>query len=276
VRRNYEMLSEAVQLMGVVAQGGQGASVLQRSSPADRAKSRVAAAQTQREAEPRAPVAERPPPATPAEPQAAVDPEAPEQAGEPQLRGRLKLTPTATDDEFKAAFDAAGGQPPAAEEGGWTWKELLNTLGDSEGEARDGGADTATGPGAAAASAADLTRLGEGLFGEIEQMAIDPSALLSRGRIEEIAAAIQTGDAAGAREVVRTLAPAAIRRIARRMLSDSGFRTRVQTLIERYRVLVVEATQRDKGGFETAAVLATKPGRAFLLLDAAASGQGIG
>ena len=44
VRRNYEMLSEAVQLMGVVAQGGQGASVLQRSSPADRARSRVAAA----------------------------------------------------------------------------------------------------------------------------------------------------------------------------------------------------------------------------------------
>ena len=76
--------------------------------------------------------------------------------------------------------------------------------------------------------------------------------------------------------MVRTLAPAAIRRIARRMLSDSGFRTRVQTLIERYRVLVVEATRRDKGGFETAAVLATKPGRAYLLLDAAASGQGIG
>ncbi len=278
VRRNYEMLSEAVQLMGVVAQGGQGASVLQRSSPADRARSRVAAAQTQREAEPRIPVAERPAPAAPAGPEAVAQPEAPDVAAEPQLRGRLKLTPTATDAEFKAAFDAAGGQPSAADDGGWTWKELLNTLGDSEGEAKDGAAAApgAQSPSAAAQGAADLTRLGEGLFGEIEQMAIDPSALLSRGRIEEISAAIQTGDAAGAREVVRTLAPAAIRRIARRMLSDSGFRTRVQTLIERYRVLVVEATQRDKGGFETAAVLATKPGRAFLLLDAAASGQGIG
>lgn len=275
VRRNYEMLSEAVQLMGVVAQGGQGASVLQRSSPADRARSRVAAAQTQREAEPRAPAAERPPPASPpADPGAAIEPEAPEAAGEPQLRGRLKLTPTATDDEFKAAFDAASGQPPAADDGGWTWKELLNTLGDSEGEAKDAAADASSAPGAQ--GAADLTRLGDGLFDEIEQMAIDPSALLSRGRIEEIAAAIQTGDAAGAREVVRTLAPAAIRRIARRMLSDSGFRTRVQTLIERYRALVAEAAQRDKGGFETAAMLATKPGRAYLLLDAAASGQGIG
>ncbi len=277
VRRNYEMLSEAVQLMGVVAQGGQGASVLQRPSPADRAKSRVAAAQTQREAEPRAPVAERPPPTAPAEPEAPpAEPAAPDASGEPQLRGRLKLTPTATDEEFTAAFDAAGGRSPTTDDGGWTWKELLNTLGDSEGEAKDSAADAGAAPGAAAQGAADLTRLGEGLFDEIEQMAIDPSALLSRGRIEEISAAIQTGDAAGAREVVRTLAPAAIRRIARRMLSDSGFRTRVQTLIERYRVLVVEATRRDKGGFETAAVLATKPGRAFLLLDAAASGQGIG
>ncbi len=107
-------------------------------------------------------------------------------------------------------------------------------------------------------------------------MAIDPGALLSRGRIEEIAAAIQTGDAAGAREVVRTLAPAAIRRIARRMLSDGGFRARAQTLIERQRALVAEAAQRDKQGFETAAVLATKPGRAYLLLDAAAAGQPLG
>ena len=264
VRRNYEMLSEAVQLMGVVAQGGQGASVLQRASPADRAKSRIAAAQTQREAS-----------ATQAAPPAA-QPEAPtaEAAGspaEPQLRGRLKLTPTATDDEFKAAFDAAGGQAPGDGDGAWTWKELLNTLGDSE---------TADGaPGGAAAGvvggAVDLGRLGELLFNEIETMAIDPSALLSRGRIEEIAAAVHTGDAAGAREVVRTLAPAAIRRIARRMLSDAIFRARVQTLIEGYRGVVAAAVQRDKQGYETAAALGTKPGRAYLLLDAAASGQGV-
>jgi hypothetical protein len=268
VRRNYEMLSEAVQLMGVVAQGGQGASVLQRSSPADRAKSRVAAAQTQREAEPRA--------LAPPDARALVAPElqlpsteaaAPEAGAETQLRGRLKLTPTASDDEFKAAFDAAGAQAPS-EDAGWTWKELLNTLGDSE---------AADAPGAApvAQAAADVGRLGETLFNEIEAMAIDPSALLSRGRIEEISAAIQTGDAAGAREVVRTLAPAAIRRIARRMLSDGGFRARVQTLIERYQAIVADAAQRDRQGFETVAVLATKPGRAYLLLDAAATGQAV-
>ena len=99
---------------------------------------------------------------------------------------------------------------------------------------------------------------------------------MSRGRIEEIAAAIQTGDAAGAREVVRTLAPAAIRRIARRMLSDAAFRARVQMLIDHYRAVVADAKARDRQGYEAAAVLATKPGRAYLLLDAAAAGQGVG
>jgi hypothetical protein len=265
VRRNYEMLSEAVQLMGVVAQGGQGASVLQRSSPADRARSRVAAAQTQREAEP----PRQAPPEAPSQPEAG----APETGAEPSLRGRLRLTPTATDEEFKAAFDAAGGQA-APDDAGWTWKELLTTL-DGDGEAKDGAAGVNAGP-SVGGPVVDLGRLGEALFNEIEAMAIDPGALLSRGRIEEIAAAIQTGDAAGAREVVRTLAPAAIRRIARRMLSDPAFRNRAVMLIEAHRAVVADAAQRDKQGYEAAAVLATKPGRAYLLLDAAASGQGIG
>jgi hypothetical protein len=281
VRRNYEMLSEAVQLMGVVAQGGQGASVLQRPSPADRARSRVAAAQPQREpareptsSAPAEVAAESPPMAEAApiaEPAAAPAAEAP---AEGALRGRLKLTPTATDDEFKAAFDAAGGPAPS-EDGGWTWKELLNTLdGDAEGVASSGAEGASAPP--AEPGAVDVAQIGEVLFGEIEAMAIDPSALLSRGRIEEIAAAIQTGDAGGAREVVRTLAPAAIRRIARRLMSDSRFRSRVTTLVERYRVVVSDASQRDKQGYEVAAVLATKPGRAWLLLDAAVTGQGLG
>jgi hypothetical protein len=282
VRRNYEMLSEAVQLMGIVAQGGQGASVLQRSSPAERARSRVAAAQPQREPAPPPAqrIAEAPPAPGPAPgpspgpaPGSAHEAAQTESAAAEPLRGRLKLTPTATDDEFKAAFDAAGGQAPAAaDDSGWTWKELLNTLdGDAEGGTA-GASPEAAEP--APPSRTELAQLGELLFNEIEAMAIDPSALLSRGRIEEVAAAIQTGDAAGAREVVRTLAPAAIRRIARRMLSDPNFRTRVATLVEGYRTVVSDAANRDKQGYEVAAALATKPGRAYLLLDAAVSGQG--
>ena len=74
----------------------------------------------------------------------------------------------------------------------------------------------------------------------------------------------------GAREVVRTLAPAAIRRIARRMLSDGAFRTRVQALTARFGEGIAEAAQRDRQGFQAAALLATNAGRAYLLLDAAA------
>jgi hypothetical protein len=248
--------------MGVVAQGGQGASVLQRPSPAERARSRVAAALPARDA-----------PALPA----AASPLAPEPV-EPLLRARLRLTPTASDDEFKAVFDAAGGPAPAAEEPGWTWKELLTTL-DAEGEPAADGAlpePAAAAPAAPPAPAApvDEARLGEALYQEIETMGIDPLALLTKGRIEEIAAAVQTGDAGGAREVVRTLAPAAIRRIARRMLADAVFRGRAQALNGRYGELIAQAARRDPQGAQAAALLATHPGRAYLLLDAAAGQSG--
>jgi hypothetical protein len=248
VKRNYEMLSEAVQLMGVVAQGGQGASGLQRPSAADRARSRVAAAQPQRDAG-------QPPQSAPAAASGApggAGQAAPADAG---LRGRLRLTPSATDEEFKAAYDAAAGQSAPTEEAAWTWKELLTTLDDGDPK----------GP-------IDEAKLGDFVFGEIEAMGIDPMALLPRGRIEEIAAAIQTGDLGGAREVVRTLAPAAIRRIARRLLSDGAFRSRVQALAASVGSAIAEASQRDRQGFQAAALLATNPGRAFLLVDAA-SGQ---
>jgi uncharacterized protein YoxC len=288
VKRNYEMLSEAVQLMGVVARGGQGASVLDRPSAADRARSRVAAALPARDApapRPAEPAALAPPPSLEAAPEPPPLQPFPA-AAEPGLRGRLRLTPTATDDEFKAAFDAAGGQPPAAtDEGGWTWKELLTTLDGEPGDAAAQAGPAQPGPapappirGAAeplrGAAIHDDGRLGEDLFREIEAMGIDPGALLPKGRIEEIAAAIQTGDGPGAREVVRTLAPAAIRRIARRLLADPAFRSRVQTLTVRYGEVIADASRRDRQGFQAAALLATNPGRAYLLLDAAAGQPG--
>ncbi|HEX3917384.1 MAG TPA: polar localization protein TipN, partial [Caulobacteraceae bacterium] len=263
VKRNYEMLSEAVQLMGVVARGGQGGSVLDRPSAADRARSRVAAALPARDAPALRPAepAALAPPATPP-PALEAAPEPPPQAPFPAaadagLRGRLKLTPTATDDEFKAAYDAAGGQPPAAtDEGGWTWKELLTTL-DTEPDAASAAPNPSQVPpvrGVAeplrGAAIHDDGRLGDDLFREIEAMGIDPGALLPKGRIDEIAAAIQTGDGIGAREVVRTLAPAAIRRIARRLLADPSFRTRVQVLTSRYGEVIADASRRDRQGFQ--------------------------
>jgi hypothetical protein len=242
VKRNYEMLSEAVQLMGVVAQGGQGASILQRPSPVERAKNRIAAAH------PALTASSEPPPAV--EPAAAA-PEAPA-ASTSAPRGRIKAPTAAAVAEQARATPEAAAAAASVEDAGWTWKELLTT---ADGEA-----------------AGDQGQLGEIMFAEIEGMGIDPNALLPKGRIDEIAATVQTGDTAGAREVVRTLAPAAIRRIARRMISDAAFRGRAQALVRRYGAEVAEAVAHDRQGFETATLLASDAGRAYLLLDGA-SGQ---
>ena len=267
VRRNYEMLSEAVQLMGVVASRGSDATALTRPSAVERGRSRIglpalppaapeplaappAAAPPAAAAAPTdgAPAASGPAPSS-ASP--AAQPSEPG-SGETSLRGRLRLTPTASEQDFKAVFNAVSGAPtPAAEESAWTWKELLTSI---DGEA-----------------AGDDVKLGEALFAEIEGMGIDPAALLPRARVEEIAAVIQTGDAGGAREVVRALAPAAIRRLSRRLLSDAAFRSRGRQLVGRYADLVQEAARLDKQGFQAAALLTSGAGRAYLLLDALAA-----
>ena len=106
VRRNYEMLSEAVRLMGVVSN---------RSAPA-----------------PRTPPAETPrrfaPPAQPPRTATAT-------ATEAGLRPRLKLSPTSADSEVSQVFEGAG--QPASSTGGapegadWTWQELLSSMDDT-------------------------------------------------------------------------------------------------------------------------------------------------
>ena len=111
--------------------------------------------------------------------------------------------------------------------------------------------------------------LGEKLAAEITAMGIDPHALLPRGRIDEIAAALQTRDAAGAREVVKRLAPAAIRRLVRRLFSDSTLKSNAERFIKRYAGMVDEAAGQDREGFLLAALLSSDAGRAYLLLDAA-------
>jgi hypothetical protein len=84
---------------------------------------------------------------------------------------------------------------------------------------------------------------------------------------------VQTGDVHGAREVVRRLAPAATRRIARRLASDDGVRRQAQVYIRRYQTLVDDAMVRDPEGFLMATLLGDDAGRLFLLLDAAAGDQ---
>ncbi len=230
VRRNYDMLSEAVKVMGVVA-GAAGT-----AAPA------IGANRTQR-AEP----ARRPP-------EAAAGPA--EAAG---LRPRLKLTPTATDQEFRSVFETAGGHTPSPQpapepgESGWSWKDLLTSIDDDE---------------------SDPESLAERMAAEIAGMGIDPAALLPRNRIDEIAAAVQTRDIEGAREVVRRLAPAAIRRLVRRLFSDAAMRGQTERFLQRFGGMIEEAGERDRSGLLAGTLLASEGGRAYLLLDAAAGDLG--
>lgn len=275
-RRNFEMLSEAVRLMGASAilPPAPLPTPIAPPPPARAARPRPAAkAEPPPEPPPSAAevsvsAAATPEPAGPEPAPAAseedeldraleelMEPAAPPvRPADPGLRPRLKLTPTATDAEFAAVFEAAGGvaadgaEPPNEGEA-WTWKDLLASIdgADAEGE-----------------------RLQDVLAAEVAHMGVDPAKLLPKARIDEIAAAVQTGDLDGAREVVRRLAPAATRRISRRLTTDDGIRRQVQVYVRRYQTLVDDAAVRDPEGFLMASLLGDDAGRLYLLLDAAA------
>ncbi|MFL5297706.1 MAG: polar localization protein TipN [Phenylobacterium sp.] len=268
-RRNFEMLSEAVRLMGATA-AMPSAPLVAQPGPQAPALPPAASTRPSVRAAARAP-APLPPedeavfedadlaleelmePAPRREPSAQPASQPPE---DPGLRPRLRLTPTATDEEFSAVFEAAGGPPadPAETPEGetWTWKDLLASIdgADAEGE-----------------------RLQDILGAEVRAMGVESAKLLPKARIDEIAAAVQTGDLDGAREVVRRLAPAAVRRIGRRLASDEALRRQARVYIRRYQTLVDDAVVRDPEGFLMATLLGDEAGRLFLLLDAAAGDQ---
>jgi hypothetical protein len=256
VRRNYQMLSEAVRLMGAVAGGQPPSSSLSLMQPAP---------------------AEAAEPPSPVEaPRPAPEPEASSSApSAPKRRSRLRLTsaptpepagapPAAAPAEFHDIFAAAGGPsealtalaepPPTAEaarsDEGWTWKELLTAMDEAP---------------------LDDEALVERLLAEIEAMGVDAPALLPRARIDEIAAAWQTGDGHGARLVVSRLAPAAVRRLSRRIATDRALAAQVERFVQRFEGVLAEARRSDREGLATAALLGSDPGRAYLLLEAAAA-----
>jgi hypothetical protein len=239
VRRNYEMLSEAA---GAVTASSAATVAARAASPTQPPKRSAA-----------------PPPAT-QPPQALPMAEFDDDEEPPADRRRLRLTPTASDEEFRSVFEQAAPRKPSSTpppepdgEGGWSWRNLLSGIENSS-------------PGDAA--------LGDKLAAEITAMGIDPHALLPRGRIDEIAAALQTRDAAGAREVVKRLAPAAIRRLVRRLFSDGTLKSNTERFLKRYAGMIEEAAGQDREGFLLAALLSSDAGRAYLLLDAASGDLG--
>ncbi len=195
VRRNYDMLTEAVRLMGVVS--GDPAPIRRREPPAEPAAPVATQAPSPREAERPAPERER---GYWADLVDGAEPEAP-----------LELdTPVMPDDSGALA---------------------------------------------------------DRITAAIRRMGVDPNALLPRSRVEEAAEAFASRDPDRARQIVRRVAPAAVRSVSRRVISDPELRSDAERFV---RQLANRLTQQaGDGATSVMAVLATDTGRAFMLLDAA-------
>lgn len=232
VRRNYDMLNEAVRLMSVVS--GDGA-----------ARRRDLAA-----AEP-----ERTPPRPPAP---DIEPvQAERRAG--GLRGRLGLArPEPTEPSAPTPLPPLPpyvAPPTGGDDVGLDWQDLI-----SDGEPETPRASTPAEPPDAA--------LGERMIASVRRMGIDPNALLPRSRIEEAARAIGRSDPAAARHIVRRVAPAAVRSVSRRVLGDPELRSDAERYVRGFAGRLAD-TARGGDVADVQAQLTTDEGRAFMLLDAA-------
>lgn len=218
VRRNYDMLTEAVRLMGVVS----------GDTPALRRREPV-------------------PTSAPGPVEADSGRSRPVRGEEPRafgLRGRLKLEPM------------PGSGAPASDR--LDWNDLVD---DGPGEAPLD-LDTPVMPAEAAEA------LEERITTAIRRMGVDPNALLPRSRVEEAAQAVAERDPDRARQIVRRVAPAAVRSVSRRVLTDPDLRADAEAYVRGFsRDLAIRAGTNDGPGI--LGRLTSDGGRAFMLLDAA-------
>lgn len=221
VRRNYDMLTEAVRLMGVVSGD---APALRRREPVPASTSRQG--------------------------DADGGPSRTAKADESRgfgLRGRLKLEPM-----------PGSGAPSTPAEDRLGWSDLVD---DGPGEAPLD-LDTPVMPVEAAEA------LEERITAAIRRMGVDPNALLPRSRVEEAAQAVAERDPDRARQIVRRVAPAAVRSVSRRVLTDPDLRTDAEAYVRGFsRDLATRAGAGDGPGI--LGRLTSDGGRAFMLLDAA-------
>jgi len=102
----------------------------------------------------------------------------------------------------------------------------------------------------------------------IRRMGVDPNALLPRSRVEEAAQAVAERDPDRARQIVRRVAPAAVRSVSRRVLTDPDLRADAEAYVRGFsRDLATRAAANDGPGI--LGRLTSDGGRAFMLLDAA-------
>jgi hypothetical protein len=65
-------------------------------------------------------------------------------------------------------------------------------------------------------------------------MGVDPNALLPRSRVEEAAQAVTDRDPDRARQIVRRVAPAAVRSVSRRVLTDPDLRADAESYVRAF------------------------------------------
>ncbi|MGH7020933.1 MAG: tipN, partial [Brevundimonas sp.] len=234
VRRNYEMLTEAVRVMGVVS----------GDTPASRRREPLlsAAAPETPRYKPR-PVEAKPEPKTEAKP-AAAKPADERGFG---LRGRLRLEPTE---------DAP---PPPARDEPLDWSDLAE-----DDQANEAPLELD----APMAAPVDAAALADRITAAIRRMGVDPNALLPRARIEEAARALAVQEPDRARQIVRRVAPAAVRSVSRRILADAELRADADAYVRAFGLEMQDHARRGDA-HDVQARLATDEGRAFMLLDAA-------
>ena len=229
VRRNYEMLTEAVRVMGVVS----------GDTPASRRREPLLSAAA---------------PETPRYKPRAVEPKPEPKAADDRgfgLRGRLRLEPTE---------DAP---PPPAKDEPLDWNDLGETVAGHEAPLElDAPVPVAV------AAPVDAAALAHRVTAAIRRMGVDPNALLPRARIEEAARALALQEPDRARQIVRRVAPAAVRSVSRRILADAELRADADAYVRAFGLEMQDHARRGDA-HDVQARLATDEGRAFMLLDAA-------
>lgn len=275
VKRNYEMLNEAVRLMGVISGDqplpqGQGA-MEAPDRPRERDYGRGFAPARQSPALRETP-ALREAPAPRPQPQPSA-PAPSSSAGRLRLSAVSETRPSPGPQPAPQSTRTA--QPPQGGKGGdgWSWRDLLNGMESGSGEPRAESSVQSYEPVQAPQPPLDpeFDNLDDLMIGEVTAMGVDAAALLSRSRIEETIAAIMAEDNEGARMVVRRVAPAAIRRLSRRLLTDGHLRQQANDFATYYDQQINMALMSKEPSRALNDVLATDPGRAYLLLDAAIS-----
>ncbi|MGW8705392.1 tipN [Brevundimonas sp. NPDC055814] len=229
VRRNYEMLTEAVRLMGAVS--GEGGARRRPTTPAAREAA--------------------PPPAS-------------------SLRGRLRPEhPAEAEIEPIPAAPAVPPETapadPARIGDALSWRDLVQP---EQAPAAPSEPSPPLELNAAIGTPEEIDALAARVTSAIRRMGVDPNALLPRSRVEEAAQAFSSHDPARARQIVRRVAPAAVRSVSRRILGDDALRADAEAYVRAFaQGLKIQA---ERGSTDDVQMrLATDEGRAFMLLDAA-------